>query len=133
MSDLLAAFTWYDEGADPRSAEGARYTFRPNGHGRFEPTPRRDLPPADRAERSRPQEFRYEVKGETLRIRFARAREWFETPFRIEPGRNHGARGMRFAQHRLVFARDPYAFVLAGDPRTDTGWESDAGAPLPSG
>jgi hypothetical protein len=129
-SDLIR-HTWYRAGGDPSSATEARYVFRPDGTGRFEPSPRSDLPPEERAERSRPLEFRYEVKDTELKLRFAKSREWFATPFSMEPGPRQYAQTARFARFILKFKRDPYAYVIVGIPADNTAWESDAGAELP--
>ncbi len=131
MADVLTSHSWYRAGENPSSTSVARYVFRSGGRGRYEPSLRPDVPPDERVERSRPQEFRYEAKGGELRIRFAKAREWFQTPYSIEPGPRKYSEDARFARHVLRFKRDPYAFVIAGVPEENTAWESDAGAELP--
>jgi hypothetical protein len=131
VAEVLTSHTWYRAGSNPASVTVARYVFRPDGSGRYEPSPRKDLPPEERAERSKAQEFRYEAKNGELRIRFAKAREWFSTPFSLEPGPRKYSDTARFARHVLRLKRDPYAFVMAGFPEIDTAWESDAGAELP--
>jgi hypothetical protein len=89
------------------------------------------VPPDERAERSKPHEFRYEIKDGNLRVRFAKAREWFATPYSLEAGPRRYADTARFARHVLKLTRDPYAFVIVGVPLENTEWESDAGAELP--
>ncbi len=131
MNDVLTRHAWYRSGSDPSSATAARYVFRPDGRGRYEPAARNDLPPAERAESMKAQEFRYVIWEDVLRIKFNRARDWFETKFRLEPGPRQYAENVRFARHRLVLDRDPYAFVMSGKAENQTAWESDAGAGLP--
>jgi hypothetical protein len=131
MTTDLIRHTWYRAGGDPSSTTEARYVFRPDGTGRFEPTPRTDLPPVERAESARPVEFRYELKELELRIRFAKAREWFSTPFSLEPGPRQYAQTARFARFILKLKRDPYAYVISGVPADNSAWESDSGAELP--
>lgn len=131
MNDVLVQNSWYRAGADPGSASVARYTFRGDGQGRYEPEISREGTPHERVERSRSQDFRWEMRGETLRIKFARARDGFETPAHIEPGPRRHSDAARFARWVLVLARDPYAFVIAGQIEADSRWESDAGGSLP--
>ena len=66
-----------------------------------------------------------------LRIRFAKARDWFSTPFSLQPGPRQYAQTARFAKFILKLKRDPYAYVMAGIPADNSEWESDAGAELP--
>lgn len=131
MLELLAQHSWYPAGADPTSAAAARYFFRADGTGRYEPASRPELLPQERSEHLRSQEFRFSFSGTTLRLKFARARGWFETEVALEPGPNWENQTARFARHRLRFAKDPYGTVLAGAAAADLEWDSDGGAGLP--
>lgn len=131
MLELLAQHSWYPRDADPRSAASARYFFRADGTGRYEPATPLELLPHQRSEHLRSQEFRYAFSGSTLRLKFARARGWFETAVVLEPGPNWENQTARFGRHRLRFAKDPYATVLAGAAQADLEWDSDGGAGLP--